>query len=253
MPLFVYPLGLTCILLVITLLINNNKHLRTTLVVTALLILWLSSTSFAANSLVKSLEWRYFPPEEIPQVDVIVVLGGGTEPAYYPRLGVEVNNAGDRVLAAAELFRQDKAPNILLSGGNIAWFSNGKSTPAEEMADILEFTGVPHNVLWLEKESRNTYENAVFSKAILQEHNIKKILLVTSAMHMPRSVALFEKQGFEVIPMPVDYSITKDNENSKSFLSTIIGFIPSAGNLASTTNALKEYLGIFTYHLQGWL
>ncbi|HEY59351.1 MAG TPA: YdcF family protein [Anaerolineae bacterium] len=253
LPLFIYPLGLTCILLSIALLVKNKKRLRVTLIAAALLILWLSSTSFIADNLARSLEWRYLPPEEIPQADAIVVLGGGTEPASYPRLGVEVNSAGDRVLTAAELFRQGKAPNILLSGGKIAWLNSGESTPAEEMAEILEFTDVPRSSLWLEKESQNTHENAAFSKAILQEHGAEEILLVTSAIHMPRAVALFEEQGFKVVPVPVDYAITDSTAKSATLISTVLDFLPSASNLALTTNALKEYLGMLTYHLQGWL
>ena len=85
LPLFVYPLGLVCVLLIITLIMKReSKGLKITLAV-ALVILWLCSTSYVSSSLVRFLEWQYFPPEELPNADMIVVLGGGTGSPEYPR------------------------------------------------------------------------------------------------------------------------------------------------------------------------
>lgn len=252
LPLFVYPLGLACLLLLAALLFG--KKARPWLILAALLILWMSSTSFASNALVRSLEWKYLPPNAVPPVDTVVVLGGGTEPAIYPRPGVEVNSAGDRVLYAARLYREGKIKHILLSGGEIEWLTSSASSPAKDMAALLTGMGIPEEALWLESKSRNTHENAVMSQAILQEMGVKKVLLITSALHMPRSVALFEKLGVEVIPLPVDYSVTQVNGSvGNDWVGQLLGWLPSAGNLNATTNALKEYLGIFTYTLQGWL
>ncbi len=256
LPLFVYPLGLACVLLLFALAARNNPRTRAGLIATALIILWLSSTTGFSRLLAKSLEWRYPTPNEIPAEDVVVVLGGGTEPAVYPRPSVEVNGAGDRVLYAAMLYKEGKAAHILLSGGNISWLNKEATSPAEDMASILTTIGIPEEALWLETTSQNTYENALYSTEILVENNIERILLVTSAMHMPRSVALFEKQGIEVIPVPVDFSITEDDspqDSSSNLQSKIIKIIPQASNLSLTTNAMKEYIGYFIYKLQDWL
>ncbi len=255
LPLFVYPLGLSWILLLLALIMREKARLRNGLMIAALVILWLSSTTWVANGLAKSLEWRYLPPQNIPAADAIVVLGGGTDADLYPRLGVEVNGAGDRVLYTAKLYKEGKAAHILLSGGEITWLNDTSSTPAQEMASILKDMGVPAEALWLESRSQNTYENAYFSAKILGENQIHKILLITSAMHMPRAVALFQKQGIEVMPVPVDYSITQTDQtsNNSDLLGRLLGLLPNTGNLASTTNALKEYIGIFTYWLKGWL
>jgi len=161
-----------------------------------------------------------------------------------------------QVLYAASLYKEGKAAHILLSGGNISWHDEGATTPAEDMASILTTIGIPEEALWLETISQNTYENALYSTEILTENEIERILLVTSAMHMPRSVALFEKQGVEVIPVPVDFSITEDEspqDSSGILQSKIIKIIPQASNLSLTTNAMKEYIGYFIYKLQGWL
>ena len=256
LPLFIYPLGLSVILLIAAFLVHHNRKTSRGLVLAACLILWLSSTTGFSNLLARSLEWRFLPPDEIPSADVIVLLGGGTEPATYPRAVTEINGAGDRVLYAAKLFAEGKAPRILLSGGEITWLSGSTSTPAQDMASILMDIGIPESALILENESQNTYENALKAKEILTELEIEQILLVTSAMHMPRSVALFEKQGLEVIPLPVDYSVTQDDSaggQARSWINRILNVIPSASNLALTTSALKEYLGMLIYTLQGWM
>lgn len=256
LPLFVYPLGLACILLLLALAIRHRHKLRSGLIISAIFILWLTSTTGFSNLLARSLEYRYPSQEDYPIADVAVVLGGGTEPAAAPRNSVEVNGAGDRVLFAAELYRQGKAGKLLLSGGEIAWLNEGSTTPAQDMASLLLSVGIPEEALVLESESKNTYENALYCKAILDEIAVDRVLLVTSAMHMPRAVALFEKQGIEVIPVPVDYSITENetppNGGARMQLK-LMDIIPQSGNLSLTTNAMKEYLGFFVYKLQGWI
>jgi uncharacterized SAM-binding protein YcdF (DUF218 family) len=124
------------------------------------------------------------------------------------------------------------------------------------MASILTQIGVPREALWLEGNSRNTYENAVESKKILDRAGIRRIVLVTSALHMPRSVAIFEKQGFEVIPAPTDYLVTDRDWTyylTPDWRIQLFNLIPTAEDLHFTTLALKEYLGILVYRLRSWL
>ena len=254
-PLFFYPLGFACTLLILAVFLHSKKKLSTSLILASVMILWISSTAWVSGQLARSLEWQYLPPAEIPHAEALVVLGGGTDAKVYPRLGVEVNRAGDRVLFAAKLFKDGKADHILLSGGEITWMRAADSNPAREMAAILNELGIPQEKLWLEEQSQNTHENALFSKKILDEKGIRRILLVTSAMHMPRAVGLFEKLGMEVIPIPVDYSMTQADLtfSQQDWLGKILGFLPSSGNLSTTTNALKEYIGMLIYQLRGWL
>ena len=257
LPQFVYPLGLACLLLVLSLLLEKRVRLRRWAVVLALVVLVVGGNIWVAQGLTRSLEWRYLPPEKMPTADVIVLLGGGTAPADYPRSMVEVNSAGDRVLYAGWLYKKGAAPNILLSGGRIDWLeSEEESSPAHEMAGLLKLMGVQPEALWLQDRSRNTYEDALYSTQMLKEKGIERILLVTSAKHMPRAVALFEQQGLQVVPMPTDYSVTQAgweemlHPDLEAFL---IALVPSGGNLAATSSALKEYLGMLVYALQGWM
>jgi len=254
-PPLVYPLGLACILIGVGLLAERKLYLRRTLFVAALMLLWLGGNRWVAMSLGRSLEWRYLPPNPMPSAEVIVLLGGGTEPGLYPRPMVGLNAAADRELYAAWLYHQGKAPYILVSGREISWlFASDQG--AGDMASVLAMLGVPPEAIWIENESLNTYENALFCRKILEEKGFHRIILVTSAAHMPRSVALFQKQGFEVIPAPTDFTITQADWQrlvEPNLPAQLIRLIPSAENLYATSIFLKEYLGMFIYRLRGWL
>jgi uncharacterized SAM-binding protein YcdF (DUF218 family) len=256
LPILAYPLGLGCLLLLAGLLLFRRPRLQMAALILALLVLWAGGNRFVALALARSLEWRFQSLTELPQAEAIVVLGGGTSSQEPPRPLVEVNGAGDRVIYAAYLYKQGAAPYLLLSGGNIDWLGEHTGTPAEDMARLLELMGVPASALWLQPDSRNTYEDAVYCKQILDEKGIHRIMLVTSALHMPRAVGLFERQGLEVIPAPTDFNVTEadwQNLLHAGFAARLISLLPSAGSLNMTSNALKEYFGLWIYHLRGWL
>jgi uncharacterized SAM-binding protein YcdF (DUF218 family) len=254
LPPLVYPLGLACALLVVALLLRKPR-LRTAALLLALALLVVGGNRWVALGLARSLEWRYLPQGELPEADAIVVLGGGTLSALYPRQMVEVDQAGDRLIYAARLYHQGKADHLLLSGGRIDWISTG-APPAEDMAMILDILGVPRQAMWLESESLNTYENALNARHFLEPLGVQRIILVTSASHMPRSVALFTRQGFDVIPAPADFTVTQagwDDLKSGGLATQLLSLLPSAENLGLTTRMLKEYFGMLVYRLNGWM
>jgi len=124
------------------------------------------------------------------------------------------------------------------------------------MAEVLFLTGVPREDVWLQGRSQNTYEDALYCAELLSEKGVQRVLLVTSAMHMPRSVALFEKQGIEVVPAPTDFKVTEAiwaDLTGGTPQEIIISFIPNVSNLSLTSAALKEYLGFWVYRLRGWV
>ena len=253
-PPLVYPLGLAIFLLAAALLLRKRPRLRSTAEILALLLLLVFSSRWVSFGLARSLEWQYLPTE-VPSADVIVLLGGATESADPPRTQPQLNGAGDRLMQAARLYRAHKAPAILVSGGTISWLSGTSSTPAQDMQVLLAEMGIPVQAIWLEDQSQNTYENALYCARILREKNISRIILVTSAVHMPRSVALFKKQGIEVIPAPANFAVTdvewQDLYSSPG--SFLLNLLPSASSLSTTSSVLKEYLGILIYGLRGWL
>jgi len=256
LPLLVYPVGLAAIALGVTLWGVWQRRLRLAGIsaAIALIILLVSSNAWVATRLVQSLEWRHLPPDPMPTADAIVVLGGSTRPADYPRPWVDVMEAGDRVLHGARLYQAGKAPKLILSGGRIDW-KGGGPPESDDMAQIAIALGVERANILEEPNSLNTYQNAVNVKAILESEGINQILLVTSAMHMPRSLAIFHKLGIDAIAAPTDFLVSERSitEIAGTRQAVLLSLLPDASNLATVTRAMKEYIGLFVYRLRGWL
>ncbi|MCC7264882.1 MAG: YdcF family protein, partial [Candidatus Latescibacteria bacterium] len=144
------------------------------------------------------------------------------------------------------LWRAGKAPLLVLSGGNIPYLSGSAMTEAASLCSLAVEYGVPREVILPEGESRNTYENAVFTARLLRERGLSRILLENSASHMPRSVAGFRKQGIEVYPAPADVQVVPRPL-------TLIQLLPAMESLAYSTTAIKEQVGIWIYWVRGWL
>jgi uncharacterized SAM-binding protein YcdF (DUF218 family) len=255
LPLFFYPLGLACLLMLVALVMwwRRSRWVPIPLSL-ALMVLLLASNSWIANSLVKSLEWQQIPAKALPTADAIVILGGATKSTFPPRPGVDLSEQGDRVLYGAQLYREGKAPVVIASGGRIFWRGGGPSESAD-IAKILQTIGVPASAILQDPTSLNTYENAVNVKKILKEQGIRRVLLVTSAMHMPRSLRIFQRQGIEAIPAPTDFLVSQQEleEPNSSPQATVLSIVPDADRLEMTTRALKEYVGSLVYRLRGWL
>lgn len=252
LPLFLYPLGLACMLMLVTIVLLWRRSRLTILpLLLAFLILTVSSSAWASDALVRSLEAQNLGSGELPTVDAIVVLGGGTRPPLPPRPWVEVNEAGDRILYAAQLFKQGKAPRLILSGGRIDWQDGGPPESAD-MAELAQAMGVPKSAILQDSTSLNTRQNAVNVKQIMNNVGIRRILLVTSAMHMPRSLAIFQRLGIEAVAAPTDFITVQENGQTVSSESAMLRSLPDTDNLHHLTRALKEYVGLWVYRLRGW-
>lgn len=254
LPLFIYPLGLLTILLLAVLVFWKKPRLARTFLILALILLFLGGNRYVAFAVTRSLERQYLPQEITTPIDSIVILGGGTEPDIAPRPSVEVNAAGDRVIYGAILSRQFPQATIIVSGGDIDFLDTAISSPAEDMVSLLALLGIPEENILVQGDSQNTYEDALYTCAVLKENGLSDTLLVTSATHMPRSVAVFKKQGCEVSAAPTDFTITEAawqklwHPNIEEFL---INLVPSYSNLSQLTKSLKEYIGLWVYRLQG--
>lgn len=254
LPLFIYPLGLVCLLILVALLtLWKRPRIATLSLLLALAMILISSNAGVVTAMTRSLEQQYIPTGTLPTADAIVVLGGALRQQIPPRPMVEVMESGDRVLYAAQLYRQGKAPLVILSGGRIPWMGGG--TPeSEDMATLLAQLGVPASAMVQDPTSLNTYENAVNVRELLQERGLKQVLLVTSATHMPRSMKIFQKQGIEAIAAPTDFLVTEDRFTSSGlFEEKLLNVLPDAERLDQFTRILKEYIGRVVYQLRGWL
>lgn len=114
------------------------------------------------------------------------------------------------------------------------------------MAAFIKDLGVPEAALVLESGSRTTRENAINTRPLLQARGINRILLVTSAQHMPRALATFRKLGIDAIAAPTDF------EASRPTGYWLLRWMPSAAALERSSRALKEYIGIWVYRMSGW-
>jgi uncharacterized SAM-binding protein YcdF (DUF218 family) len=149
------------------------------------------------------------------------------------------------VLHAARLYRAGKAPLVVASGGNPPHLG-AEASESEDMADLLVEWGVPREAIVTEGASLDTRENAVGTARLLTARGLRRILLVTSALHMTRAAAAFRAAGLEVLPAPTDYQAVDAREV------TWLDWLPDAGALARSSRALHEHLGRVWYRLRGW-
>jgi uncharacterized SAM-binding protein YcdF (DUF218 family) len=188
------------------------------------------------------LEMRFVPPNPMPDhLTGIIVLGGGLrlhDSALRDTLSL--SEAGDRLLALADLAGRYSAARIVVSGASGDLFSDG-----ENEADLVRvharMLGVDPTRIIVEDRSRNTYENAVYTSALLKPEQGQTWLLVTSAWHMPRAVGAFRRAGFSVIAYPVDFRATRP----------WWPFSEVAAGLRATDLIAKEWFGIVAYRLMG--
>ncbi|MGK7297082.1 MAG: YdcF family protein [Candidatus Wenzhouxiangella sp. M2_3B_020] len=207
------------------------------LVLVSLIALWLLATPAVSDALRWSLE-RQYPPRpiaEVPQADAIVALGGGMRPASsrnpYPDLGA----AADRYWHAWRLWRAGKAPEIVVSGGALPW-RDSRGTEADAAVRFLTNLGVPADRILLESVSLDTRQNAQMTEAVLRTRGARRVLLVTSALHMRRALARFDIPGIEMIPVATDHEVSDDPPG-------LIRWLPDSDALDGSRRAIKEFLG----------
>ncbi|HSR65843.1 MAG TPA: YdcF family protein [Xanthomonadaceae bacterium] len=181
---------------------------------------------------------RQYPPvadAALPRADAIVVLGGGQyrwlrDPELDPYLLER-----SRLAAGARAWLEGRAPVVILSGGS----SGGRGlTEAGRMAEAIGRMGVPRSALLLEERSRDTAGNARFTAQLARQRHVRSILLVTSAVHMPRASLLFREAGLQVVPVPVPEGAERVGWRER--------WLPSPGALWRSGRALKEYAGLLS-------
>jgi len=240
------PISLIALLLVLALLLMwlRRRRLAATAIGLAALMLGLFCFTTFAYVLVAPLENRFVRPAEPGHVDGIVVLGGAMETEVNTaRHSWELKRSGDRFVETLRLALRHPEARILIAGaGSI--LSPGEDSEAEAGARFFRDFGIAPERLVLEDESRNTEENAINAKAVGQPQPGETWLLVTSAFHMPRSVGLFRRADFPVIPWPTDYMAPGNDRIG-------LKFDEAAENLAISNIALREWIGLFGYYLTG--
>lgn len=249
-----YPLTWLCLFLLGSIALSrapvSSGRLRWIrgLVLASLLIVLVFSNKVVANLLVANLEATYpaytAPPSQ--PFDAIVVLGAGAAPQGTLRPSDELSSISMvRTLCGVDLFRQGFAPRLLFAGGDASIFGYG---PEESMVmkQLALRLGVPEQAVLIENHSRNTYENAVGTRKILGDASV---LLVTSAVHIPRATGLFRRQGMRVTPYPCGYQAQDRPGFDRQW--DLFDFLPNVHALTQNTETLSEILGIVLYKATG--
>lgn len=227
-----------------------SAHLRRKrqYVMFALVLLLLFSNGFIFNMVISAWEPETITADKIESPYGVGILLGG-----YSNLNIRpshdrhnFNERANRFINAMELYKNGTIKKILLTGGQ---GSITKKNPPEasEVVSFLETMGVPRRDIIVEAQSRNTYENAALTKALIEEQRLDgPFLLITSAWHMPRAQACFEQVNLEVTPFAVDYLTEKWAPSPEQII------LPNARIFYLWELIIKEWVGILAYQLKGY-
>ncbi|MDB9765439.1 YdcF family protein [Candidatus Pelagibacter sp.] len=238
LPLIVSPLFLVLIIILIGTYLKSNK-----ISLFGLLVLIFCSLPIISNKLIFYLEKDYSLQDvsNIGTADAIVVLSGMVATIETKEnLNYEFSTAVDRILSGIDLFKENKAPFLILTNGKLPW-----SVGIPEGEYLKKFSikfGIPKESILLTDNVQNTDQEAKSVKKLLNT-NEANIILVTSAFHMPRAKKVFEAANIKVIPFAVDF---RNSANKVNFMD----FIPSANSFRDTSHFVREIIGRLYYNLK---
>jgi len=246
LPQIIYPANVVLWLLVLAffLLLCRRQLGAGISLFLALLVVFIGSSPL--SGILYNNHQGKFPPMPIndsPLADAIVVLAGEVEIPLPPK--VESQIGGNRLLHTFRLYKAGKAPLIIISGGN-AFPQLTLLSEASYISEILVEWGIPNEAIIVEGESRNTWENAKETQKIVQRLHLNRVLLVTSALHMPRALLTFRSAGVDVFPSASSIS-------SPLVRPQILDWLPSLTGLGKIQAVMHENLGIVVYRLRGWI
>jgi uncharacterized SAM-binding protein YcdF (DUF218 family) len=242
---FLQPLGWVFIVWIVLFFIKN-KSTKNILIGSQIFILWVFSMGAFTEWASKAYEVHPTDLKNIRPTEMGIVLTGGlaNDPESI-RNGSYIGHASDRMWQAARLFKAKKIRKILISGGD-----NSKNLIKIENEVARKFLldfGVPDTCIIQELKSLNTFENALYSREILDTlFERDSVILITSAYHMPRAVACFKKQKIHVVPFSADPICTFWKVNFKDFL-------PDSEELYKSKLLVKEWIGMVTYKIMGYI
>jgi uncharacterized SAM-binding protein YcdF (DUF218 family) len=196
--------------------------------------------------LLRPLEDRFpGPPSDMPTPAGIIVLGGAVETARSQARGqVYLTPDAARLTAGAELARRYPAAKLVYTGGWGGLLSVGEPE-AVEAKKLWLTLGVPPDRMTFESRSRNTWENALFTRDLVKPKKGETWLLVTSAYHMPRAAGIFHHIGFDVVPYPVNYRTFGDERDFRLTSSNMIE------RVIMLDSGIREWIGLLAYWLTG--
>ncbi|HUI97721.1 MAG TPA: YdcF family protein [Xanthobacteraceae bacterium] len=229
----------------VVLLFSRFRQIGRALATVGVVLLVVAGLSPLGNALMLPLEDRFPPWDPARGAPTgIVVLGGAIGPEISAaRHTPDLNESAERITATAALARKYPAARIIYSGGNARLVLMG-GIEADFAVDLFESLGIPRARIETERASRNTIENATFSKALARPKPGERWLLVTSAYHMPRAIGTFRRVGFAVEAYPVDW-------RTRGPIDLALPFESITAGLRRTDTAVHEWIGLVAYRLSG--
>ena len=237
LPLLVSPLGLAFSMLLLALVVRRRWP-----VLGAVLVLYAFSTQWVADRLFAYVEGPgpKVAVQALPKADAVVVLSGMlSTPVAVPN-GYEWGGAADRFFDGLAAYQAGKAPLLVFTAGKLPWERHASNEGARLVLKAHQL-GVPMASIRLTAPVENTADEAREVAKVLGAK--RRIILVTSAFHMPRAASLFQKQGFDVVRFSVDYRV-------EEWQTTLMTFMPDAGALDKSSGAIRELLGRAYYAIK---
>ena len=178
--------------------------------------------------------------------DAVILLGGVSDERVTAQSGAPaLNDSVERLIATHRLLADGRARTAIVSGApELEQFVD--ASEARVLAAQLRAWGIDERRVILEEKARNTYENAVYSKRVVEERGFRRVLIVTSAFHMRRAVECFEAVGLSVDTLAVDFRAHDPNGPGGS------SWLPRALYLADSTRMIREFFGLYIYRLRGY-
>jgi uncharacterized SAM-binding protein YcdF (DUF218 family) len=241
------PLVLVCLLWIASRFIRNTKW-KKRLAVTGLSLLLLISNDFITNEVALLWEPAATPYNQMTKKYKLgILLTGVTRGNMQPDDRVYFQRGADRVTHTLQLYKLGIIEKILVSGGSGSLTERNRQE-ADEIADALKLMGVPENDLLIENQTRNTHESAVAVKAMLENsYKLSDCLLITSAYHMPRSIACYKKAGWPCDTFTCDF-LSRERRFTPDVL-----FVPRAECVTTWTTLTREWVGMIAYRVSGYI
>lgn len=231
--------------------VTNSQKVRNRSLLSILFILSLLSNPWFVNRLYTLYEQPTISLSKNENYTWGIVLGGGMiRPGdVNPSDKINVGETADRFIQPILLYKMGKIKKILITGGNtsIGKIKIDEGHETQDVRQLMIEMGVHPKDIYMEIKARNTRENATYSAQLLKKYlKNEEMLLVTSAMHMPRSLRCFTKAGFKIKAYPVDQ---KGNKNEKGMLDLLT---PSEQNLTKASQLIREISGLIIYTIMGY-
>ena len=239
LPLLFLPFGLVCLLIILALALKKWWP-----GIVALVVFYLCSISFVSDRLIRLLESRYpvVPVADAGPAAAVVVLGGILGPANAEGTVPNWSDSVDRFEAGVAIIQAGRVDRLIFNGARRNWLGR-ETTEGEELRRLAVARGVAQEKILVTRFIYNTATEASAIAERMKAGRLQRVVLVTTACHMPRAVYLFRKAGVECQPFPVDFRADPTRPLE------LLDFVPSAGAWQGTETALRELYGYAFYRL----